>query len=396
MAIDATPTTNSNRRLRLGMVGGGPGGFIGAVHRIAARIDDRFELVAAALSSNPEKSRQAAHDLHISPDRAYGNFAEMATAESKRPDPIDAVSIVTPNHLHFAPAKAFLEAGIHVICDKPLTTTVEDALSLARIVNKSGLIFGLTHNYTGYPTIRQAREMIAANELGPLRLVQVEYAQDWLTTPLETTGQKQAVWRTDPAQSGPAGSLGDIGTHAYNIACFVSGLSAEQVAADVSTFVPGRRLDDNVQVLLRYQGGVRGMLWASQVAVGNENNLRLRIYGEKGGLEWAQENPNYLHFSQYGKSTRTLTRNGAEATSSAKHASRIPSGHPEGYLEAFAQLYTDLAEQISAHQAGRAPAKESLLVPTVHDGIAGVQFIAAVLDSSRQNAAWVKLPSSAS
>ena len=396
MAINATPTSNSNRRLRLGMVGGGPGGFIGAVHRIAARIDDRFELVAAALSSNPEKSRKAAHDLHISPDRAYANFAEMATAESKRPDPIDAVSIVTPNHLHFAPAKAFLEAGIHVICDKPLTTTVEDALSLARIVKKSGLIFGLTHNYTGYPIIRQAREMIAANELGPLRLVQVEYAQDWLTTALETTGQKQAVWRTDPAQSGPAGSLGDIGTHAYNIACFVSGLSAEQVAADVSTFVPGRRLDDNVQVLLRYQGGVRGMLWASQVAVGNENNLRLRIYGEKGGLEWAQENPNYLHFSQYGKPTKTLTRNGAEATSSAKHASRIPSGHPEGYLEAFAQLYTDLAEQISAHQAGRVPAKESLLVPTVHDGIAGVQFIAAVLDSSRQNAAWVKLPNSAS
>src|SRR3984957_15085148 len=231
MAIDATPTSTTSRRLRLGMVGGGPGGFIGAVHRIAARIDDRFELVAAALSSNPEKGRKAAQDLHIAPDRAYADFAEMATAESKRQDRIDAVSIVTPNHLHFAPAKAFLEAGIHVICDKPLTTTVEDALSLAQIVKKSGLIFGLTHNYTGYPIIRQAREMIAANELGPLRLVQVEYAQDWLTTALETTGQKQAVWRTDPAQSGPAGSLGDIGTHAYNIACFVSGLSAEQAAA---------------------------------------------------------------------------------------------------------------------------------------------------------------------
>ncbi len=395
MAIDATPTSTANRRLRLGMVGGGPGGFIGAVHRLAARIDDRFELVAAALSSDPEKSRKAAQDLHIPADRAYANFTEMATAESKRPDRIDAVSIVTPNHLHFAPAKAFLDAGIHVICDKPLTTTVEDALSLAQIVKKSGLIFGLTHNYTGYPTVRQAREMIAANELGPLRLVQVEYAQDWLTTPLETTGQKQAVWRTDPAQSGPAGSLGDIGTHAYNIACFVSGLSAEQVAADVSTFVPGRRLDDNVQVLLRYQEGVRGMLWASQVAVGNENNLRLRVYGEKGGLDWSQENPNYLHFSQYGKPTRTLTRNGADATAGAKHASRIPSGHPEGYLEAFAQIYTDLAEQISARQANRPPAKESLLVPTVADGVAGVQFIAAVLDSSRQNAAWVKLPRSA-
>jgi predicted dehydrogenase len=374
------------------MVGGGPGGFIGAVHRIAARIDDRYELVAAALSSNPERGRQAATDLHIAPDRAYGSFAEMAAAEAKRPDRIDVVAIVTPNHLHFAPAKAFLDAGFHVVCDKPLTTTVEDAQALSQIVKKSGLVFGLTHNYTGYPIIRQAREMVAAGELGKLRLVQVEYAQDWLTTPLENTGQKQAAWRTDPAQSGPAGSLGDIGTHAYNIACFVSQLHAEQVAADVSIMVPGRRLDDNVQVLLRYQEGVRGMLWASQVAVGNENNLRLRVYGEKGGIDWSQENPNYLHFSRYGKPTMTLTRNGADATASAKHASRIPSGHPEGYLEAFAQIYTDIAEQISARLANRAPSKDSLLVPTVDDGVAGVQFIAAVLSSSKQNAAWVKLP----
>jgi len=392
MTIDASATSTSARRLRLGMVGGGPGGFIGAVHRIAARIDDRYELVAAALSSNPERGRQAAADLHIAPDRAYGSFAEMAAAESKRPDRIDVVAIVTPNHLHFAPAKAFLDAGFHVICDKPLTTTVEDAQALSQIVKKSGLVFGLTHNYTGYPIIRQAREMVAAGELGKLRLVQVEYAQDWLTTPLENTGQKQAAWRTDPAQSGPAGSLGDIGTHAYNIACFVSQLHAEQVAADVSIMVPGRRLDDNVQVLLRYQEGVRGMLWASQVAVGNENNLRLRVYGEKGGIDWSQENPNYLHFSRYGKPTMTLTRNGAHATAGAKHASRIPSGHPEGYLEAFAQIYTDIAEQISARLANRAPSKASLLVPTVEDGVAGVQFIAAVLSSSKQNAAWVKLP----
>ena len=392
MTIDASTTATSNRRLRLGMVGGGPGGFIGAVHRIAARMDDRFELVAAALSSDPERSRKAALDLHIAADRAYGSFAQMAAAEARRADRIDAVSIVTPNHLHFAPAKAFLEAGIHVICDKPLTTTVDDALALAQMVHKSGLVFGLTHNYTGYPTLRQAREMIAAGELGRLRLVQVEYAQDWLTTPLEQSGQKQAAWRTDPAQSGPAGSLGDIGTHAYNIACFVSGLQCEQVAADVSIFVPGRRLDDNVQVLLRYEGGVRGMLWASQVAVGNENHLRLRVYGEKGGLEWEQENPNYLRFSQYGKAPQSITRNGPAASPSAKHASRVPSGHPEGYLEAFAQLYSDLAEQIAAREAKRAPAPQSLLAPTVEDGVAGVQFIAAVLESSRQNAAWVKLP----
>jgi predicted dehydrogenase len=392
MTIDASSTSSAPRRLRLGMVGGGPGGFIGAVHRIAARIDDRYELVAGALSSDPERGRKAALDLHIAPDRAYASFAEMAAAEAKRPDRIDAVSIVTPNHLHFAPAKAFLEAGIHVICDKPLTTTVDDAVALAQLVHKSGLVFGVTHNYTGYPTIRQAREMIAAGELGKLRIVQVEYAQDWLTTAVEETGQKQAAWRTDPAQSGPAGSLGDIGTHAYNLACFVSGLHAEQVAAEASIFVPNRRLDDNVQMMLRYEGGARGMLWASQVAVGNENNLRLRIYGEKAGIEWRQEEPNALRLGAYGKPPQLVTRGGPAASEAARHASRIPSGHPEGYLEAFAQIYTDIAEQISAREAKRPPSKQSLLVPTVDDGVAGVQFISAVLESSRENAAWVNLP----
>jgi predicted dehydrogenase len=391
MTANPKITDGANRRLRLGMVGGGPGAFIGAVHRIAARLDDRFELVAAALSSDPERGRAGAMELHISPERAYGSFSEMAAAEAKRPDRIDAVSIVTPNHLHFAPAKAFLEAGFHVICDKPLTTTVEDALALAEIVRRSGLIFGLTHNYTGYPLVRQAREMIAAGELGDIRVVQVEYAQDWLTLALETTGQKQAAWRTDPAQSGPAGSLGDIGTHAYNLACFVTGLRCDQVAADVSIFVPGRRLDDNVQMLLRFDGGARGMLWASQVAVGNENNLRLRVYGEKAGLEWGQENPNYLRFTPYGKPPLAISRAGAGATDSAKHASRIPSGHPEGYLEAFAQLYADWAEQIAARNAGRAPAASSLLVPGVKDGVAGVRFISGVLESSRQDSAWVHL-----
>jgi predicted dehydrogenase len=391
MTIDSSSNTVTGRRLRLGMVGGGPGGFIGAVHRIAARMDDRFELVAAALSSDAERSRKAAMELHIAPDRAYGSFAEMATAEAARPDRIDAVSIVTPNHLHFAVAKAFLDARINVICDKPLTTTVADAEALAAMVKSSGVIFGLTHNYTGYPTVRQAREMVAAGELGKIRIVQVEYAQDWLTTALETTGQKQAAWRTDPAQSGPAGSLGDIGTHAYNVACFVSGVRCEQVAADVSIFVPGRRLDDNVQVLLRWEGGVRGMLWCSQVAAGNENNLRLRIYGDKAGIEWRQEEPNYLWFTPYGKPPVLMSRNGAAATPAAKHASRVPSGHPEGYLEAFAQLYTDLAEQIRARELGQIPSADSLLVPTVEDGVAGVRFIAAVLESSKKNAGWVTL-----
>ena len=374
------------------MVGGGPGAFIGSVHRIAARMDDRFELVAGALSSDPARSRAAALELHIAPERAYGSFAEMAAAEAKRPDRIDVVSIVTPNHVHFGPAKAFLEAGIHVICDKPLTTTVEDALALAGIVKKSGLIFGLTHNYTGYPVVRQAREMIQAGELGKIRVVQVEYAQDWLTMPVEATGNKQAVWRTDPAQSGPAGSLGDIGTHAYNIACFVTGLQCEQVAADVSIFVPGRRLDDNVHLLLRFAGGARGMLWASQVATGNENNLRLRVYGDKAGLDWGQENPNYLRFTPYGKPPMTISRAGAGATAAAKHASRIPAGHPEGYLEAFAQLYADLAEQIAARNAGRSPSAAAMLVPGVKEGVEGVQFIEGVLRSSKQNSEWVKLP----
>ena len=257
-------TQRLNRRLRLGMVGGGHGAFIGGVHRIAARLDDRYELVAAALSSDADRSLAAAKELHI--PRAYRSFEEMASAESKRDDGIEAVSIVTPNNLHYAPAKVFLETGIHVICDKPLTTTLQDALELAQIVERTGLVFGLTHNYTGHPMVRQAREMVQAAELGPIRLIQVEYVQDWLTTPLEKTGQKQADWRTDPARSGPGGSLGDIGTHAFNLACFVTGLAVEQLAADVTTFVPGRRLDDNVHVMLRFSNGAKGGLWASQVA----------------------------------------------------------------------------------------------------------------------------------
>src|SRR5229473_2735690 len=392
--ISGTNAGEGKRRIRLGMVGGGPGAFIGAVHRIAARMDDHYELVAAALSSDPARSRAAAQDLHIAPERAYGSYTEMARAEAARPDRVEAVAIVTPNNLHYAMAKTFVEAGFHVICDKPLTTTLEEALDLEKIVKRSNIIFGLTHNYTGYPMVRQARQMIADGELGKIRIVQVEYAQDWLATPLEQTGQKQAAWRTDPAQSGPGGSLGDIGTHAYNLACFVTGLRCDQLAADVSIFVPGRRLDDNVQMLLRFDGGARGMLWASQVATGNENNLRLRVYGEKAGLEWGQENPNYLRFTPYGKPPVTISRAGAGATASAKHASRIPSGHPEGYLEAFAQLYADLAEQIAARNARRAPMPASLLVPKVEDGVDGVRFIAGVLESSRQNSAWVKIPAS--
>ena len=384
---------NSSRRLRLGMVGGGPGAFIGAVHRIAARLDDRYELVAAALSSNAERSTAGAKELHIG--RSYSSFEEMAKAEPQRQDGIDVVSIVTPNHLHHVPAKAFLEAGIHVICDKPLTTTLEDALDLADTVKKTGLVFGLTHNYTGHPLVRQAREMVMAGELGALRLVQVEYPQDWLSTPLETTGHKQAEWRTDPSRSGPGGSLGDIGTHAFNLACFVTGLSCEELAADVTTFVPGRRVDDNVQVMLRFSKGVKGALWVSQVAAGNENNLRLRVYGEKAGLEWRQEDPNELVFTPLGEPRRTIRRGSAGTGRAASHATRVPSGHPEGYLEAFAQLYSDIAEQILARQEKRKPDPNSLLVPGILDGVEGVRFIQAVLESSRNGSAWTRLPGAA-
>jgi predicted dehydrogenase len=382
-------TQKQHRRLRLGMVGGGHGAFIGAVHRIAARLDDRYELVAAALSSDPERSIASARELNIA--RAYRSFQDMARAERTRDDGIQVVSIVTPNNVHYGPAKAFLEAGIHVVCDKPLTTTLEDALDLAQTVKRTGLVFGLTHNYTGYPMVRQAREMVQAGELGPIRLVQVEYVQDWLTTPLEKTGHKQAEWRTDPARSGPAGSLGDIGTHAFNLACFVTGLFVEQVAADVTTFVPGRRLDDNVHVMLRFSNGAKGGLWASQIAPGNENNLHLRVYGEKAGLDWRQEEPNALIFTPFGQTRRTITRGSAGAGRAAVHATRVPSGHPEGYLEGFAQLYTDLAEQITAKIEKRAPHPEALLVPGVQDGVDEIRFVNAVLESSRNASAWTAL-----
>ncbi|MGH6920470.1 MAG: Gfo/Idh/MocA family protein, partial [Geminicoccaceae bacterium] len=311
----------AGRRLRLGMVGGGQGAFIGAVHRIAARLDDRYELVAGALSSDPQRARASAAELRIAPERAYGNFQEMAAMEAARDDGIDAVAIVTPNHVHHPAAKAFLEAGVHVICDKPLTATLDDALDLVQTVRRAGLVFGLTHNYTGYPMVREARARVETGELGRIRVVQVEYPQDWLTTRLEETGQKQASWRTDPARSG-GGAIGDIGTHAHNLAAFVTGLELEQLCADLSTFVAGRRVDDNCNILLRYAGGARGMLWASQVAPGNENNLKLRVYGEQGGLEWHQEHPNHLHLMPFGEAPRLITRGGPGSGPAAGHVTR--------------------------------------------------------------------------
>ncbi|MBA2779633.1 Gfo/Idh/MocA family protein [Billgrantia kenyensis] len=379
------------RRLRLGMVGGGQGAFIGGVHRIAARLDDHYALVAGAFASDPERSRAAAAELHVDEARAYPDYRAMAEAERQREDGIDVVAIVTPNHLHFDVARTFLEAGIHVICDKPMTTTLEDAQALAALVERSGLFFGLTHNYSGYPLVRQAREMVASGELGELRVVQVEYPQDWLSTRLEESGVKQAEWRTDPRRSGPAGCLGDIGTHAYHLARYVTGLELESLAADMHTFVEGRALDDNVHMMLRFKGGARGMLWSSQVSPGNENGLKLRVYGSRGGLEWSQETPNRLVHSPLGEPSRILTRNGPGLGETALAAARIPPGHPEGYLEAFAQLYRDYAGQIRALQAGRTDHGLGVNTPGVMDGVEGLTFITRALESSASGGGWVNV-----
>jgi predicted dehydrogenase len=371
------------RRIRLGMVGGGNDAFIGGVHRIASRIDDRYELVAGALSSTPEKAQASGEALGL--PRIYDDFKQMAIREARLKSGIEAVSIVTPNHVHYAAAREFLKRGIHVICDKPLTSTLADAKKLVKAAEASDALFILTHNYTGYPMVRQARHMIANNEIGTIRVVQVEYPQDWLSIEQDF---KQAEWRTDPARSGAGGSTGDIGTHAFNLACFVTGLEVESLAADIQAFVPGRQVDDNAHVMLRFAGGARGMLWSSQVAPGNENALRIRVYGEKGGLEWAQEDPNYLWHTPFGEPKRLITRNGAGAGDAAGRISRIPPGHPEGYLEGFANIYSEAAEAIIAARSGQA-APKGVIYPTVHDGLKGVQFVSACVKSSERNAAWV-------
>jgi predicted dehydrogenase len=390
MAIEASKSEARAAKIRLGMVGGGQGAFIGAVHRMAARLDDHYDLVAGALSSTPEKSLASGRDLGLDPDRCYGSFEEMAEKESAREDGIEAVSIVTPNHVHFAAAKAFLERGIHVICDKPLTSNLEDAKALKDVADRASALFILTHNYTGYPMVRHARELVASGELGDIRLVQMEYPQDWLAEPVEQTGAKQAVWRTDPAQSGVGGSTGDIGTHAYNLGCFISGLDLDELAADVHTFVEGRRLDDNAHVMLRFKGGAKGLLWCSQVATGNENGLKVRIYGTKAGIEWTQADPNYLWFTKLGEPKQLITRGGAGAGAAAARVTRIPSGHPEGYLEAFATIYSEAAAAIHAARSGAA-VDPAVIYPTVDDGVKGVAFVTACIESGKKNGGWVKV-----
>jgi predicted dehydrogenase len=389
MAIEGRSEAKK-RRIRLGMIGGGEGAFIGAVHRIASRIDDHYELVAGALSSTPEKSRRSGEALGLAADRVYDDFESMAKAEAKRPDGIEAVAIVTPNHMHAPPTYAFLKAGIHVICDKPLTTSLAEAKKMKAAVEKAGLVFALTHNYTGYPLVRQMREMVKTGELGEIRLVQVEYPQDWLTETIEKGGHKQAEWRVDPKRSGAGGALGDIGTHAYNIADYVAGVELSELSADLTSFGAGRQLDDNVQILLRYANGARGSLWASQVAPGNENGLRLRVYGTKGGVHWVQAEPNHMFWSPFGKSTRIVTRAGPDTGAAAGRMSRIPPGHPEGYLEGFANIYSEVALAIRAAQAGKKPDK-AVYFPTIEDGVKGLAFIEAAVKSSKANGKWTKL-----
>ncbi len=387
MAITAAHVARAPR-IRLGMVGGGRGAFIGAVHRIASRLDDQYELVAGAFSSDPEKSAASAADLGVA--RSYGSYAEMAQKEARRKDGIEAVAIVTPNHMHAPVAVEFLKRGIHVICDKPLTATLPEAKKLAKTAEASGVVFALTHNYTGYPMIRQAREMIAAGALGDIRLVNVEYIQDWLAEPIEATGQKQADWRTDPARSGAGGATGDIGTHAFNLANFVTGLTLQELSADLQSFVAGRRVDDNGHIMMRYTSGARGTLWCSQVASGQENGLRLRIFGTKGGIEWEQENPNYLWVAPLGQPKYRLTRGGPATGEAAARMTRIPSGHPEGYLEGFANIYAEAARAIIARREGIA-LDSAVVFPGLKEGLEGVAFVDACVRSSKRNGAWVSL-----
>ncbi|MDQ7040533.1 MAG: Gfo/Idh/MocA family oxidoreductase [Rhodothermus sp.] len=378
-----------NRKLRYGMVGGGPGAFIGAVHRKAAALDGAIELVAGAFSSDPEKSRQMGAQLHLDPRRVYRSYEEMVEKEAALPpeERIDFVSIVTPNYLHYPIAKAFIEAGFHVVCDKPMTTSLEEAEDLCRLVARHHVLFALTHNYSGYPMVKQARAMVQEGLLGEIRKIVVEYPQGWLATPLEQTGQKQATWRTDPKLAG-AGALGDIGSHAEHLARYITGLELDRLCADVTTFVPGRKVEDDANLLVHYQNGARGILYASQVSVGEENNLRIRVYGTKASLEWHQEAPNYLYVRYPDRPAEVYTRGNAYLAPAARRASRLPSGHPEAFIEAFANIYLNFARTLRARLAGEKPDPLDLDFPTVQDGARGVHFILTALESGRRRT-WV-------
>ncbi len=375
-------------RLRLGMVGGGQGAFIGAVHRIASRIDDKYELVAGCLSSSADKALASAKEIGIASDRSYPDFTTMAEAEAFREDGIQVVSIVTPNHMHAKPAIEFLKKGIHVICDKPMTATLDEAQELYNVVKNSKAHFFLTHNYSGYPVVREMRRLVKEGALGKIRVVKGSYLQGWLAKKEEDNGLKQAEWRTDPSRSGAAGAVGDIGSHTMHLLEFVTNHKLESLAADLSIFVPGRRLDDDASILIRMNNNVRGSLWISQVAVGEENNFKISIYGEKGALHWAQENPNYATLSTHGELDKIITRGGPIHKDSSMANVRIPPGHPEGYLEGFAQIYTDAADVIQ----GSDKASQLLdILPNAEDGLHIMKFINASVKSSNNNSEWINI-----
>jgi len=382
-----------SRKIRMGMVGGGRGAFIGGVHRMAAAIDGQIELVCGAFSSNPEKSRLSGEDFYLPADRVYGSYAEMIEKEKALPEGerMDFISIVTPNHVHYGPAKMALENGFHVVCDKPLSFDLEEAESLQKIVEETGLFFALTHNYTGYPMVKQAKAMIANGDIGRVRKVVVEYPQGWLSTLLESTEQKQAAWRTDPKRSGIAGAMGDIGTHAENLAEYITGLQIEELCADISTIVEGRQLDDDGNVLLRFDNGARGILHASQIAAGEENNLNIKIYGEKAGLQWYQMKPNTLIVRWQDKPMELLRTGVGELYPSAQANTRLPAGHPEGYLEAFASIYRNFAHCVRARIEGKKPDALYMDFPTVSDGVRGMKFIYKVIESGKSEQKWTKM-----
>ena len=379
-------------KLQMGLVGGGEGSFIGAVHRMAAELDGRIQLTCGAFSSDPAKSRRAGVDLYgIDAARSYGSYAELMAGEAARPagDRMDLVVIATPNHTHFPIAKAALEAGFHVMSDKPATFDLAEAKELAQLVEGTGLVFGLTHNYTGYPMVKEARHLVRSGAFGAVRRVVVEYIQGWLAVREEAAGNKQAEWRTDPARSGAAGCMGDIGTHGENLAEYVTGLKIESLCADLTTFVPGRQLEDDGNVLLRFENGAKGVLFASQIAVGEENGLRLRVYGETGGLEWRQMEPNSLIVRWPDRPYEVRRTGGPGVSEAAADATRLPAGHPEGFLEAFALLYRNFADTLLAQRAGRKPSEQNLDFPTIADGVRGMAFIETVVASAKAGATWL-------
>ncbi len=370
------------RPLRLGMIGGGQGAYIGNIHRLAARLDGKWTLVAGAFDVDPDRGRAFAINEGLDPARSYGSYQELIAGEAAREDRVDAVAICTPNFTHYPIAKALIEAGFDVICEKPLTATLEDAIALEKLSRETGRFVGVTYTYSGYPMVHEARMRVAGGEIGTVRTVQVEYPLEWMATAIEQKGNAQAAWRTDPKKNGRGGSIGDIGTHAYHLAGFVTGLKLQSLTADLATFVDGRALDDNAHVMMRYEGGARGLLWSSQVAVGNSNGVRLRVFGSTGSLQWFQEQPNELIYTPLDGRVQTIKRGADDLSEDAKARTRTPPGHPEGYLEAFANLYAGFAEAIRARKAGREPDAIGRNIPLAYDGLKGVAFVEAVVDSA--------------